>query len=103
MNDPMTLILSACAGFILGMLYFGGLWWTVRRAVTSSTPAILFFTSLLVRMGLVLVGIYYVGQGNWQRIILCLIGFIIGRIVVTRLTRNAPAPCDLGKENSNEA
>jgi len=43
--------------------------------------------SILVRMGLVLVGFHLVGGGHWQRLVACLLGFLIARLVVMRLTR----------------
>jgi len=42
-----------------------------------------------MRMSLVLVGFYFVGHGNWQRMLFCLLGFVMARIVVDRLTRTA--------------
>jgi F1F0 ATPase subunit 2 len=41
---------------------------------------------LLVRTGIVLVGFYVVAGGHWERLLLCLLGFVIAHFVVTRLT-----------------
>ena len=87
MNEFSGLVLAFAAGLSLGAIFFGGLWWTVRKAVSSKHPALWFLGSLLVRMSLVLVGFYFVGRGNWQHLVACLLGFIVARFIVIRLTR----------------
>jgi F1F0 ATPase subunit 2 len=87
MNDTAMLWLACASGVLLGALFFGGLWWTLRRGVSSARPALWFFASLLLRMGVTLVGFYVVGAGHWQRLLLCLLGFLMARALVTRLTR----------------
>jgi hypothetical protein len=39
MNETAILVLSGGAGVLLGALFFGGLWWTVRRGLSSKRPA----------------------------------------------------------------
>ena len=87
MTEFSGLVLALATGLLLGAIFFGGLWWTVRKGVSSKHPALWFLGSLLVRMSLVLVGFYFAGRGNWQRLVACLLGFIIARFCVMRLTR----------------
>ena len=54
MIDWIGLFLALAAGLLLGAMFFGGLWWTVRRAVSSGCPALWFAGSLLLRLGLAL-------------------------------------------------
>ena len=82
-----ALVLPLLAGLLLGMFFFGGLWWTIRRGVSSKQPAALFFFSLLLRTGVALAGFYFVARGDWRRVVACLVGFILARILVTWLTR----------------
>jgi F1F0 ATPase subunit 2 len=82
-----ALLLSLLAGLLLGAIFFGGLWWTIRRGVSSRQPAVLFFSSLLLRMGIALAGFYTVARGDWRRTLSCLVGFILARILVTWLAR----------------
>lgn len=89
MNETLTLGLAGAAGGGLGAIFFGGLWWTVRKGVSSKQPALWFFGSLLLRMSLALAGFYLVYGGHWERLLLCLGGFVLARPVVTRLTRPA--------------
>ena len=96
MHELMIWVLVTLAGVGLGLLFFGGLWWTVRKGVASRRPALWFLGSLLLRLGLVVAGFALVGGGDWRRLLLCLLGLVIGRIAVTRLTRagasDAPRP-----------
>jgi len=87
MNNLSGLFLSLLAGGALGTFFFGGLWWTVRKGLTSNHPALWFFGSTLLRTGLVVVGFYFVSSGDWRKLLACLLGFFIARVVVTRLTR----------------
>lgn len=87
MTDAVHLLLATAAGMLLGACYFGGLWWTVQRALTSARPARWFLGSLWLRLGLALGGFYLVGDGHWQRLALCLLGFIAARLILQRFTR----------------
>ena len=89
MNNVLFLVLALVAGLVLGAIFFGGLWWTVRKGVFAKSPALWFLGSKLMRMSLVLSGFYFVGHGDWQRLVTCLIGFIIARFIVMRLTRTS--------------
>jgi F1F0 ATPase subunit 2 len=87
MHETLSLVLAWMAGGVLGAMFFGGLWWTVRKGVSSRQPALWFFGSLLLRMSLALAGLYVVSGGQWDRLLVCLLGFIMARLVVTWLTR----------------
>ena len=62
MNEFLTLALALAAGLLLGAFFFGGLWWTVRKGVSSQRPALWFFGSMLLRMSIALAGFYFVGR-----------------------------------------
>ena len=87
MNDFLTLALALMAGLVLGAVFFGGLWWTVRKGVSSKQLALWFIGSRWLRMSIALVGLYFVGRRHWERMVMCLIGFIIARFILMRLTR----------------
>jgi F1F0 ATPase subunit 2 len=90
MSDAIPLAGALLAGAVLGLLFFGGLWWTVRRGLCSRQPALLFLGSLLLRTAVVLSGFYLVTRGDIRRLLACLLGFFLARMLVTRLSR-APA------------
>ncbi|MFC1989805.1 ATP synthase subunit I [Chloroflexota bacterium] len=87
MNEIMSLVLALVTGVLLGVMFFGGLWWTVRKGVSSKRPALWFFGSMVLRISIILAGFYLVTGGHWERLLLCLLGFIIARFIVTQLTR----------------
>jgi F1F0 ATPase subunit 2 len=86
MNEMLLPVLVLLAGMLLGAIFFGGLWWTVLKGVAARQPALWFGASLLLRTGIVLAGFYFVSGADWKRLLLCLLGFIIARLIVTRLT-----------------
>jgi F1F0 ATPase subunit 2 len=99
MNEPLSLALVT--GVLLGAIFFGGLWWTVRKCVSAKQPALWFFGSVLLRMTVVLAGFYFVAHGHWERLLVCLLGFVMARVVVTRLTRAAENPTYWAQEASH--
>ena len=86
MPDP-RLLLALLVGMVLGAVFFGGLWWTVQRAMNSRRVALWFFTSLVLRSGITLGGFYLACGDDWQRWLAALLGFVVARLVVTRLIR----------------
>lgn len=88
MNNTLGLLSALFAGVLLGAVFFAGLWWTVRRGIASHQPALWFLGSMLVRTAIAVSGFYYVMQGDWRRLVACLVGFLLARICVLRLTRN---------------
>jgi len=89
MNDALVLMLAWLAGGVLGVIFFGGLWLTVRKSLASAKPALWVFGSLLLRMGVTMVGFYFVAGGDWQRLLSCLVGFVMARQFLTRWTQEA--------------
>ena len=85
MNEVLLLALALSAGVLLGAVFFGGLWWTVSKAVRKA--ALLFLTSFLLRTTFVLIAFYLVGAAQPERLLACLLGFMLGRLLIVRLTR----------------
>jgi F1F0 ATPase subunit 2 len=91
MNEILTLVLALVTGVLLGTLFFGGLWWTVRKGVSSKQPVFWFFGSLLLRTSVVLIGFYFIAGGRWERLLVCLLGFVMVRLIVTLRLRSGQA------------
>jgi F1F0 ATPase subunit 2 len=87
-----TWFLAWMAGLVLGAVFYGGLWWTVQKGLSSPQPAVWFLGSFLVRTGMVLAGFYVVSGGRGDRLLACFLGFLLARVVVTRLTRSSVSP-----------
>jgi len=88
-------LLAFGGGVGLSVLYFGGLWLTVRRVVAGDWPQALLLGSFVVRAGLVLLGFYLVilwmGE-QWEFLAVSLLGFVVGRTVLVRRWRPRPTP-----------
>jgi F1F0 ATPase subunit 2 len=89
MIESLALIMAWIAGLLLGAIFFGGLWWTVRKGLSSPQPALWFLGSLLLRTVIVLAGLYFVSSHHLERLLVCLLGFVMARVLVTQMTRPA--------------
>ncbi|MDE3021755.1 MAG: hypothetical protein KGI54_07835 [Pseudomonadota bacterium] len=81
--NPVYVLLQ---GILLGTVFFGGLWWTVRRIVSLKRVSFWFLGSLFLRSCIVLSGFYFMFGDNKAKLILGLIGFIIARLILIRAT-----------------
>lgn len=103
MNEVLFMIVSLISGVILGILFFGGLWFTVRKAMASKIPTLWFLGSFIFRIGIVLVGFYLIMQhSNWLNGLICLVGFIAARFIVLRFTKAYESKTLLIKKVLNE-
>jgi F1F0 ATPase subunit 2 len=82
MNSTAGLSLALCGGVVLGALYFGGLWLTIRCGLLSRTPGLCFLGSLLLRTGAAVGGFLWIAGGDWQRLIASLVGFVGARLFI---------------------
>lgn len=90
MPETFIWIFATLAGAALGAVFFGGLWWTVQRGAASTSPARWFIGSFVLRTAIVLTGFYFIGGGQLGRLGLCLLGFLLARVLVLVLTRPTP-------------
>lgn len=86
MISVITLVAVLLAGLSLGTFFFGGLLWTVGKGISAKYPALWFFGSWLVRSAVVLVGFYFVSAGRWERLVVCVAGFVIARMVLIQFS-----------------
>jgi len=87
MNEVLYMILAFAAGIVLGTLFYGGLWLTVKRSINAKVPALWLIAGFIIRVSITLIGFYYISRGNWMRLLICLLGFIIARVLVFWLTK----------------
>ena len=92
MNEAVSLVLALVTGVVLGTIFFGGLWWTVRKGAVSRRPALWFAGSMLLRTAIVLVGFFFISGGRWERLAAALLGFVAARFIVLRVTKNWKKP-----------
>jgi F1F0 ATPase subunit 2 len=88
MNETLHILLSFITGVALGAIFFIGLWLTVKKIVKSKASGILMMISFFLRTGITLLGFYYVSSNNPELLIVCLIGFIVARVIVKRFNKS---------------
>ncbi|MBN1382279.1 MAG: ATP synthase subunit I [Deltaproteobacteria bacterium] len=66
------------------MVYFWGLWVTLRKLSESLRPARLIIVSYIIRLGVILAGFYLVMGCHWERLAAAMIGFIMMREILLR-------------------
>jgi F1F0 ATPase subunit 2 len=87
--SEVSLGMAFFGGALIGALFFGGLWWTIRRVQDAPRPAMTLLASSAARMVIALGGLYLVAWGRWERLLIAVAGFVIARIVVVH-TFGAP-------------
>lgn len=95
MNEIIPFVLIFAEGFVLGVLFFGGLWFTVKKSVSARNPIWWIFGSFIVRTGIVLSGFYYMAQFGWQAMLLGLLGLIMARFIIMHFTKRYDAKQNL--------
>ena len=89
-------------GMILGLIFFGGLWFTIQKGLGSKLPALWFGISLFVRIGITLGGFYLLTRGNLLNFAFCLPGFIAVKILFVNITKHsAQSAQPITQEKSN--
>jgi F1F0 ATPase subunit 2 len=83
MSETSLQIAALFAGLLLGAIFYGGLWWTVRRVVWSKSLGLWLIGSFALRVIVAVSGFYFVSQGDWRRLLCCLLGFAIARVAMT--------------------
>lgn len=91
-EDILGLLLAFAAGIALGGSYFYGLWLTAWRLARGERPALLLAVSGLCRLAVLLAAFYLVMGGHWERLVACLAGFVLARLVLTRRLGARPRP-----------
>ena len=69
-------------GIILGGVFFGGLYWTVQRLDGVQNPSALFLVSFVLRMAILVAGLYYVSGSGYQSVLLTLLGILVIRYIM---------------------
>ncbi len=87
MAETASFLLALLLGLALGIIFFGGLWWTVRKGLPSPQAALWFSGSLLLRTGVAVTGFYFVSRGEWPKLLACLLGFLLARVSIIRFTQ----------------
>jgi F1F0 ATPase subunit 2 len=90
----LTMLWHAAAGLLLGAVlglgFFGGLWYTLQHLPRARHPAALALASLTVRLALAVLGFYLVlRMAAIAGVMGAVVGFLIARIALTRSLASA--------------
>jgi len=83
-SEGLWILVALGVGLLLGLSYFGGLWFTIRNLPIARAPVFWVLSSFLVRTGISLLGFYLVMGHHWERLIMCVVGFFIMRSILVQ-------------------
>jgi len=75
----MNLIMLFIVGIAIGLIYFGGLWLTVKKLAAVRRRGFLLVISFLIRTGLALAMFLILMDGYWLNAVVLLGGFVVSR------------------------
>ncbi|MEB3322643.1 MAG: ATP synthase subunit I [Synechococcaceae cyanobacterium] len=86
----IALLPALLAGFGLGVLFFTGLWFTVRALPRSSHPLLLMVGSAVLRLAALLPALALLAGNSWLRLGAALLGFLLARTLLILRWRPVP-------------
>ncbi len=91
MAEGMLWVGFFLAGAMFGLLFYGGLWWTVRRLPGVRHPSLWMLSSFILRVAVTVAGFILLTEGDWRRLGLVLLGFVLVRVIMVRTLGNLGA------------
>jgi F1F0 ATPase subunit 2 len=94
MNELREGLLAALGGALLGLLYYAGLWYTLRWLPQQAHPALWVFGSFALRLAVSIAGFYLIlgPDRSLPRLGVALLAFIAARVLLTRRLRPVAEP-----------
>lgn len=83
----LDLVIGLAVGVVAGIVFFGGLRWTVSQLATSRHPLPLALGSFLFRVAFVSVMLVVVSDGRLTRMLAELAGIVVTQAVVVAAVR----------------
>jgi F1F0 ATPase subunit 2 len=85
------LVVGFFGGVVLGLVFFGGLYWSVQQLPTVKHPGLLMMASLLMRMAVLLTGLYFLMAGEIKNLLAAVVGVMLMKFVMIARVREKPA------------
>jgi F1F0 ATPase subunit 2 len=76
------MVIGFVGGMLLGLVFFGGLYWTVQKIGTVKYPGPLMLISAVGRMVMLLLGIYFLGGNDMKQFLAVLAGVILVKFLI---------------------
>lgn len=99
--DLNTLFVATMWGAFLGVLYFGGLWMSLRSTPGRSHPRRSYFLQYLLRLAVALAGFWLAMQHGPAALVCSVIGFIGMRVLMVR--RLGLRPAERGGQHGHQS
>ncbi len=84
MSEVVLWSVTFFGGIFLGLLFYGGLWWSVRLLPAVSHPVLWILSSFIFRVMVTVGGIVLLTDGDWRKVAFALFGFVATRVVMVR-------------------
>lgn len=84
-HEVATGIWTFLAGWLTGVLFFGGLWLTLKNGLHAAYAALIFFVSFILRTAVAITVFYCVMKLGWPYLVASLAGFMIARFMLALL------------------
>lgn len=85
------MIVSFLIGLLMGILYFGGLYFSTQKFNSAKSPALFMILSFVLRMGILIVGFYYLSKSGYKNILIGLLGVMLVRFIMVFNIKNRPS------------
>lgn len=85
------MIISFFIGLFLGVLYFGGLYFSTQKFSDVKSPALFMILSLVIRMGILIGGFYYLSKLGYKNIFIGFIAVMLVRFIMVFSIKNHPS------------
>lgn len=86
-SNWLNLLPFVALGGLLGLIHFGGLWYTVKRLPQAKRPALWMGGSFILRSAIVVTGFYLVIQSGMPPVVAAVSGFVSVRLIFGRRLR----------------
>ena len=79
--------IAFAGGAVLGVIFFGGLYFSVDKLTSVKYPALMMLGSTVLRMAILLGGVYLLMSGEVKNAAAALVGIVLAKFVMIYLVR----------------
>ena len=90
MSELIRWSLGMGLGTVAALLYFGGLWITVRKLPMAQHPLRRYAVSLLLRMSILGIAFACLLRGSWQQTVAAATAFLLVRLAIVFVIAGRP-------------
>lgn len=84
-------MIAFIVGLVVGVIYFGGLYFSVQKITTVKHPSLIMGLSFVLRMAILLIVFFFIAQNGIRDILLAFAGVMLVRVFMTlRLKEQSP-------------